>query len=861
MSSSLSSDTLAAPAGMAAAIDQPRQFLSIGVDRWASGARLAAVACQLVLVALLLQTWQIDSRAFRWHYLVICAGFVVNHFLPLRWRLPFFSVLSLGVIASVMGGVNSAYLLGTGLLLIAAAHLPIPFMARIVLLVALGVTLCVLRHFGTIEAMTGVWPILGSMFMFRMIVYLYDLKTRGAPFGLWRSLAYFFMIPNVFFPLFPLVDYKTFTRTHYNRDAVDIYQKGIDWIVRGVVQLILYRFIYQYVLIDPQEVTDAGGLARYLVANFLLYLRVSGNFHLIVGVLHLFGFNLSETHHRYLLASSFTDFWRRINIYWKDFIQKVFFYPVYFRFKKKGETFAIVVATCLAFFATWALHSYQWFWLRGSFLWTWQDIAFWTILALGVLVNVVYEAKTTRRRAAGKIRPTWRGEIGRALRTIGMFVFICLLWSLWNTASLEEWTAMLATARYISASQAAWIVAGLVALGVAGITMGRSTSERTDGPPPPGGSESNGVFWRSVIKTGALAGLVVLVGRNPLWFSSTPAVADALDRLTTNRLNAQDLARLQRGYYEDLIDETRFNPELAELYLARPKRWDRVPLSRTRTDGRFPTSEIIPNLRATLEDGVVWTSNRWGMRDRDYPKEKPPGTYRIALLGDSNSMGYWVGDEQVYEYLVEERINREVGNPSPRPYEILNFSVASFGPYSRLQILPKVFEFHPDVVVCTGLNDADWMLRDVARCLNERLEIPDPFVAEIAKKVGIGSGVGTRVALHRLQPYALELVRWTYAEFAKRCRDRGVIPYAVLLPRLDDRDWEKDQLPELIRAARDGGFAEVLDLTSAFDSVDDWSALWVRRWDAHPNQRGHELIADELHAKLKPLLPPPTSAR
>ena len=61
----------------------------------------------------------------------------------------------------------------------------------------------------------------------------------------------------------------------------------------------------------------------------------------------MFGFNLPETHHLYLLASSFTDFWRRINIYWKDFIMKLFFYPSFFKLRKLGSTWALVLATLL----------------------------------------------------------------------------------------------------------------------------------------------------------------------------------------------------------------------------------------------------------------------------------------------------------------------------------------------------------------------------------------------------------------------------------------------------------------------------------------------------------------------------------
>ena len=110
----------------------------------------------------------------------------------------------------------------------------------------------------------------------------------------------------------------------------------MTWLLRGAIHLILYRLVYNRLVIDAADVTTVPQLVQYLLWPFLLYLRVSGQFHIIVGILHLFGFNLPETHHAYFLASSFTDFWRRINIYWKDFMMKLFYYPAYFR-RKRGD--------------------------------------------------------------------------------------------------------------------------------------------------------------------------------------------------------------------------------------------------------------------------------------------------------------------------------------------------------------------------------------------------------------------------------------------------------------------------------------------------------------------------------------------
>ena len=105
----------------------------------------------------------------------------------------------------------------------------------------------------------------------------------------------------------------------------------------GILQLILYRVVYQALVLQPTAVETAADLGRYLLwAVLASILRVSGQFHVVVGVLCLFGFNLPETHHSYFLASSFTDFWCRINIYWKDFMMKIFDHPAYFGTEVNG---------------------------------------------------------------------------------------------------------------------------------------------------------------------------------------------------------------------------------------------------------------------------------------------------------------------------------------------------------------------------------------------------------------------------------------------------------------------------------------------------------------------------------------------
>ena len=266
-------------------------------------------------------------------------GFAIHALLPLRHRLPFFAALSLAGTALVLGMANAAWLVGIGLVLIGICHLPIAagFAARCWFWQpgpspCSGPTSAAVPVVGGDLADPGLdVHVPADRLSVRPAARQGTARSRPARWptsSCCRTCA--FRCSRSWTTR--RSGATTTTPTRYR-----IYQRGIDWMVRGVIHLILYRVVYYYLTLAPAEVTGRAELAQYLVANFLLYLRVSGQFHLIVGMLHLFGFHLPETHNRYLLASSFTDFWRRINIYWKDFMMKIFYYPAIFRLKRSGR--------------------------------------------------------------------------------------------------------------------------------------------------------------------------------------------------------------------------------------------------------------------------------------------------------------------------------------------------------------------------------------------------------------------------------------------------------------------------------------------------------------------------------------------
>lgn len=399
---------------------------------------------QLAAVLLVIYAFEIEGRTFGELSGLVVAGFAVHYWLPFRWKKPAFVVFSMLGAFALLNPMTAALLIASGLIFYAILNGPGPYALRVGAVLVIGAACLAMRNHEYVDpywaaVMGSFWPVFGGLFMFRMMVYAYDLrqeKTRGTFLD---YLAYFFILPNYYFLLFPVIDYQTMRSTYFSAEFHKQAQEGVRWIARGLSQLLIYRLIYHLrPNPSPADVTSFGGLVVTMVLTYLLYLRLSGQYHVIIGMMHLFGFNLPETHRRFLLSESLTDFWRRINIYWKDFMVKMFYYPLFFRLRRHGDIAATAVATSIVFLLTWFFHAYQFYWLSGKFLLALHDLLFWAILGLLVLLNVLHEMRPGRPPA--KKNPP---KLLRWLKIAGTFSLITVLWSMWNSKSMSEWIDML----------------------------------------------------------------------------------------------------------------------------------------------------------------------------------------------------------------------------------------------------------------------------------------------------------------------------------------------------------------------------------------------------------------------------------
>ena len=165
-----------------------------------------------------------------------------------------------------------------------------------------------------------------------------------------------------------------------------------------------------------------------------------------------------------------------------------------------------------------------------------------------------------------------------------------------------------------------------------------------------------------------------------------------VDRRTRAR-GADRIVKIVTRFLDDVISNQGMRrwlaeeSELAMRLMGKPSDWVRFHAANVAQvlKGDFLLFELKPNLRRTLF-GQPFTTNRHGLRDREYTVAKPPGVFRIVVLGSSIDMGWGVGTEAIYVNLLEDWLNAHAARRRlGRRFEVINFAVAAYSPPQRLE--------------------------------------------------------------------------------------------------------------------------------------------------------------------------------
>jgi lysophospholipase L1-like esterase len=269
--------------------------------------------------------------------------------------------------------------------------------------------------------------------------------------------------------------------------------------------------------------------------------------------------------------------------------------------------------------------------------------------------------------------------------------------------------------------------------------------------------------------------------------------------------------------------------------------------------------------------------NSLGFFEREFPLEKPPGVYRIAVLGDSLSISaprpHRFGD------VIAARLNERP--PRGVTYEAVSFGETGADTNREIEILQQaVWRTDPDFVLL------EWYVNDLEN--GNHVERPQGYRL-IPGEGGVGAwlrartrGSVLRALLERewetlqerlglTETYPAYMNRlfgdpesphWQAAadelrRFIAECRAHRTPVAIALFPHLSAGlpagAYEfADLHAQVLELCREEG-VPCVDLRATFAPERDYLTLWVNRFDAHPNARAHRLAAERILATLGPL--------
>ncbi len=100
--------------------------------------------------------------------------------------------------------------------------------------------------------------------------------------------------------------------------------------------------------------------------------------------------------------------------------------------------------------------------------------------------------------------------------------------------------------------------------------------------------------------------------------------------------------------------------------------------------------------------------NAFGMRSPGIRAQKPPGTFRILMLGDSTLYGgSYIDQSSIYAARLAKLLNEHAaaGSQIPQPVEVLCLGVNAWGPQHELAYVTKFGIFQADLVMVMGPPD------------------------------------------------------------------------------------------------------------------------------------------------------------
>jgi len=298
--------------------------------------------------------------------------------------------------------------------------------------------------------------------------------------------------------------------------------------------------------------------------------------------------------------------------------------------------------------------------------------------------------------------------------------------------------------------------------------------------------------------------------------------------------------------YEDQL----IGRQLDSMGIARPGTSDRNVNKDWGPDGSSPLhirsdeEGLIYAMRPNAEVEVAsmnWRveTNSDGFRDGPFAPVSLAGTHRIAAVGDSVTLGFWVEQSESWPDQLEGLLNLPLPtSDSPCHFEVMNFGVTGYDLGQEVELVQsRVLPFRPDsLVLAITSND---------------------------EEVGADAGLWRHFTRSRSRTWDFFSLRWMrmqrdaeedrttprLVQLSELVTGPNIPVLVVLFPDLDPNIREQDERrrKRIGESAQSQGF-HVLDLGPMFDE-NGGPTLGIDT--VHPTPQGHRLSAQQIAGRLR----------
>jgi lysophospholipase L1-like esterase len=252
--------------------------------------------------------------------------------------------------------------------------------------------------------------------------------------------------------------------------------------------------------------------------------------------------------------------------------------------------------------------------------------------------------------------------------------------------------------------------------------------------------------------------------------------------------------------------------------------------------------------------GVPVSINSEGLRDREFSLEKPPGVYRVMMLGDSTTLGWGVRQEDTAAKLLERKLN-EALPPGFNHVEVMNTGVGNYDTVQEVTYYETIgWKYHPDLVVLVFfINDPEPVPVEKKGFLIDRsylIAFATNRIDGVMRHAGVRPDWKTYYAsLYDDNRPGFQACKKALVSLANSTRSHHAKLLVAILPELHQINGDSYPFRAAHQKIKDVMAAENVSVLELIDGLKDHGpeeTLWVTALDDHPNAKANNLISDQL---------------